>query len=218
MVGTLRFSACSRIGENFRQTLMIDRFNEVIIKTRGARLIAIFVSPPAGLRNQRHVLELCLLAQLSRELIAIDPGKADINQRELGKELFHHANRPGGIIGDAHLVPHSFKQTFETEDLIFTVVYDHDAPRRGSSGHLYCRRSSAFDCPRKGGEGKGNHEFATVTKPVAFSVNSTSVKPDNVARKRKPDAEPVVAPFHNGFALNEHIKDLGHQLGSDSAP
>jgi len=151
---------------------MIDRFNEVIIKTRGARLIAIFVSPPAGLRNQRHVLELCLLAQLSRELIAIDPGKADINQRELGKELFHHANCPGGIIGDAHLVPHSFKQTFETEDLIFTVVYDHDAPRRGPSRHLYCRRSSAFDCPRKGGEMYVS--FARVSIRAASSAGSTN--------------------------------------------
>ena len=197
---------------------MIDRFDEVIIKTRGARLIAIFVSPPAGLRNQRHVLELCLLAQLSRELIAIDPGKADINQRELGKELFHHANRPRGIIGDAHFVPHSFKQTFETEDLIFTVVYDHDAPRRGPSGHLYRRGSSTLDCPRKGGEGKGNHEFATVTRPVAFSLNSTPVKPDNVPRKRKPDAEPVVAPFHNGFALNEHIKIFGISSGAIPLP
>src|SRR6185295_9449057 len=160
----------------------------------------------------------CLLAQLSRELIAIDPGKADINQRELGKELFHHANRPRGIIGDAHFVPHSFKQTFETEDVIFTVVYDHDAPRRGPSGHLYGSGSTAFARLGRCGERKRDHEFATVTRPVAFSLNSTSVKPDNVPRKRKPDAEPVVAPFHNGFALNEHIKDLRHQLGSDSAP
>ena len=64
----------SRIGENFRQALMIDRFDEVIIKTCGARLIAVFLSAPAGLRNQCHIAELCLLAQLSREVIAIDAG------------------------------------------------------------------------------------------------------------------------------------------------
>src|ERR1044072_9223830 len=100
----LRFSARCGISENFRQTLMVDRFHQMMIESRVARWVTVFLSTPARLGDQSDVTKLRPVAKLAREIVTIDAGRTDIDQGKIRKELLHDADSTGGVVGDAYQI------------------------------------------------------------------------------------------------------------------
>ena len=82
----------------------------MVVEARGLGSSTIVRVPIAGQRNEDRAGGRGPPAQLPGELVAVDPGHADIQTDHAGRLLREAVQRARGVLADGHVVPARFQQ------------------------------------------------------------------------------------------------------------
>src|SRR5258706_359918 len=91
--------------QDLHELLHVDGLQQVQVESSLARALPIHFLAPAGDRHDAEGTLLLQGPQALRDLIAIEPGQADVEENDVGPELRRRLKRDVAIVDDAGLVP-----------------------------------------------------------------------------------------------------------------
>src|SRR5688572_1501940 len=196
-----------------------DGLDEVRREAGDARALVIGCLTVPGDRDDLDRVEARDPAQPSRDLVAVDLRKTDVEHRHLGP--MGAGNLQGGrtVRSGAHAVPQERERLRQKLARVAVVIDDED--RDAAARGLRPRAIAALRpfLARRGEGGQAYDELAAAARSVAVGGDAASVHAHEVDHDRQPEAEATLRAIERLRGLDEHVEDrLEHRRrDADSA-
>src|SRR5437870_8255647 len=164
--------------------------------------LPVLLPPVAAQRDQARAV-VQLRADLSSDLVAIDPGQADIDQHGFRLELYRLLHAGDTIGGLMDLVSGGLEQDPHHLPTVGVVLDHQDSPARHAA-QRYDRRGVGLRRVDQRGETDGEHAAAPL--PRAARLDSTPVTLDEAAHEGETDPQPSGPAIDAPVALNEQVE------------
>src|SRR5258706_9039247 len=116
------------VAEDSRKFSYIHGFDQMQIEPCLFRLFPVFFFAPPGNRDDSEWWIFLDQAQATRDFVAINARHADIEQDDVGLEIYGPEERRRSLIGDACIVSERFKQQIQGIGGIDVVVDNQNSP------------------------------------------------------------------------------------------
>src|SRR5262245_1478434 len=210
----LRFAGC-RCSQNHLQRIQIHRLGEMMIESRLGRALAMLVQSPAGERDQHQVLRPWLPAQTLGEVVTVDLGQADVQDRDLSMEFLGDLQAFLAVTGRLDLMTHDPQQYRETIDRI-DVVVDHQDPATRGTRARSDRNASGGRPTARFRNWQADRELAAGSRAAAGRRDAAAMQLDQAIHERESHPEAAVRAFHGRSGLGEHLEDAREDVARDS--
>src|SRR5262245_1346864 len=154
-----------------------------------------------------------LRADLPGDLIPVDPRQPDIDQDDLGLQLYRELDAADAVARLVDLVSRPFEQDAHHLAIVGVVLDDQDALARCAGRRLDRRRlhrRRAFQRRETYGE------HAALAKAGAGRIDATAVELDETAHEAQADAQPAGGSIEIALALHEQLEHGRQQLRRDT--
>ena len=153
----------------------------MVVEARVARELTVTVLSPSGDRDQHDLVAVRQVAQRARQLVAIELGQTDVEERDVGTLLPRGFQRVRAVVSRGYLMAERLQQHHEGCDEILVVV------RQQHPLHAtIVRRSRRAVADRDGGflgDRQVHHEPAAVADPLTVGLKRSTVQLDQAPRQ-----------------------------------
>ena len=118
---------CTRAADHAHELAGIDRLDEVVVAAGGTRAAAGLVLTVTRDGDQEEVATRFFSAQSLGDLVAIQPGQADVQQDHIGPQSACRLQRIEAVVDHADLVVFRFQEQGREPGGVLVVVHDEHA-------------------------------------------------------------------------------------------
>ena len=208
-------ATCPMSGE---ERVEVDRLDQVMVEPRLARAAAGLLLPVARDGDDDGVLAALLSPQLGGHLVAVHPGKADVEEHDLGPMLAGRRRwRPGRYGRPGPSWPESFRSL--AIPLAVSTLSSTTRTRKPRAGVASPALPIGVGpwAGRQGG-GEPDDELAPLAGAVARRGDGAAVQLGERPDERQADAQPALRAGERAVGLGEEVEHPREQLRRDADP